>query len=114
MKQIIIGLFIMLLVACSGNDASGLYNYGKAKYTEAVNKGIAYKDSINKLDSGWVLLFRNKNNQCVYGNQYNSTIFKHVQKVSYYRCSDTIISDVYRNRNELSESLQSELSDNGF
>ena len=47
MKQIIIGLFIMLLVACSGNDASGLYNYGKAKYTEAVNKGIAYKDSVD-------------------------------------------------------------------
>ena len=51
MKQIIIGLFIMLLVACSGNDASGLYNYGKAKYTEAVNKGIEQRDK-NKYKDG--------------------------------------------------------------
>ena len=50
MKQIIIGLFIMLLVACSENDASGLYNYGKAKYTEAVNKGIEYRDKTKYKD----------------------------------------------------------------
>lgn len=114
MKQIIVGLFIMLLVACSENDASGLYNYGKTKYTEAVNKGIAYKDSVARVDSGWVLLFRNKNDLCVYGNRYNSSIFVHRYTESYYKCDDTIISNVYKNRNELSKSQQSELLNNGF
>lgn len=114
MKYIILGLFIMFLVACSGNDASGLYNYGKAKYNEAIQKGIAYKDSVDQLDSGWVLLYRDKRDRCVYGNKYNANIFTYDIRASYYKCDDTIIKSSYHTRDELSESSQSDLKDHGF
>lgn len=113
MKQVIIGLFIMLLVACSGNDASGLYNYGKAKYNEAIQKGIAYKDSVDQLDSGWVLLYRDKRGRCVYGNKYNANIFTYDIRASYYRCDDTIIKSSYHTWDELYESSQSDKASEG-
>jgi hypothetical protein len=114
MKLIIIGLIFLLFVACSGNDASGLYNFGKAKYNEAIQKGIAYKDSVNRLDSGWVLLFRDKRDRCVYGNKYDANIFTYDRRASYYKCDDTIIKSSYRTREELSVASQSDLKDYGF
>lgn len=114
MKLIIIGLIFLLFVACSGNDASGLYNFGKAKYKEAIQKGIAYKDSVDRLDSGWVLLFRDKRDRCVYGNKYDANIFTYAIRESYYKCDDTIIKSSYHTREELREASQSDLRDHGF
>jgi hypothetical protein len=83
MKQIIIGLFIMLLVACSGNDASGLYNYGKAKYNQAVVEGKAYEDSINAHNDStqYILYFQG------YSDFHNKNVCKYHNKI----ILDTII-----------------------
>lgn len=91
MKKILIAITLsFVFFGCNEKDSQGLYNYTKAKYNEAVETGIAYKDSIDNDNKSWVLVERISGDICVYENVNHPNKYAHYKEESYYRCSDSL------------------------